>query len=127
MLQNALELSEKAIALGEDLMGAEDPKLGDFYNTHATNLRRIARFEEALVYSDKCTFILEKAYEPTHYELGIVYYNRAIILYELADLSGAKSFISRALEILKTAFKEQDNHTYLKEVDYAYRKIFEIN
>ncbi len=92
-------LFERAITIGERILGPDDPVVATRVNNLGSVLRILGDLPGAKAHFERALKIDEQTYGSDHPEVGTDVNNLGLVLKDLGDLPGAKLHIERALKI----------------------------
>ncbi len=95
----ARSLSERALALQEQLRGPKDPRLTITLNGLGAALAHLGEYERAGALLDRASAIEEEAYGPLHPSLAVTLHNFGALYVNVGRHEQGRPFLERALEI----------------------------
>lgn len=95
----ALELSERAVALGRLAFGPDDQDLATILNTHAMVLRDAGLWPESKAYFEEALALDQRSVQHDPADVGAILQNLALLLRDLGDFVGARDRAVEALSI----------------------------
>ncbi len=101
--QEALDKLERALALWQEKLGPEDPRVADALGTLGNILKALERTEEAREKHERALAVYEKVLGPEHPRTGICLFDLGIALQQLHRNDEALARHERALAILEKA------------------------
>ena len=99
--------SERAVAIGEETHGRDDPTVAPYVNNLGYVLRRLGDLEGAKKHFERALTIDEKVHGPDHPNVAIRVNNLGLVLKDMGDLEAAKRHYVRALAIFEKAYGEE--------------------
>ena len=106
--QTALDLFQRAIAIGEKTLGADHPTVAIRYNNLGGLLQDLGDLPNARIYYEKALAIREKAFGKEHPDVAQSYNNLGGLLKNLGELPNARIYFEKALAIFEKVLGE--NH-----------------
>ena len=107
----ALELYKKNLEIGIDIYGENNPELGIYYENLGSAFVKLQDFDKATEHLFKCLNILKAAYNTeVHNEIASCYCKIAELYKESNNLELSLEYDSKALEIYRFIFGENDLH-----------------
>ena len=104
-------LTERLLALTEQLYGPMDPRLRTPLERLAMDFRDLGDYEHARPVAERSLAIAERAFGPTHAEVASSLHTLATILAGLGDYSGAMQLFERATRINEKVLRPSDPET----------------
>ena len=104
---------ERALAIFEEVLGPEHPKVGTLVNNLGGVLQDMGDLEGAREHIERALAIDEAAYGHDHPEVGRDVNNLGLVLKAMGDLEGAREHYERALAICRRAYGEGHPRTQI--------------
>jgi tetratricopeptide (TPR) repeat protein len=97
--REARPLAERSLAIAEETLGADDPKVGDRCDELGRVLRELGDYQRAKQQLERALAIHEAAYGPDHQEMATRHSELGWVLWSLGDLGPARAEWERAVQI----------------------------
>jgi serine/threonine protein kinase/tetratricopeptide (TPR) repeat protein len=107
----ALELNLEALALTEEVVGSDHPRVASMHHAVGNRLRALERFEEARGRYERALEVRERHLGPHHPSVSYELEGIATVAIDLGDFEAAEANLQRSLEVLVGAYGEDSPRT----------------